>query len=148
MISARKTLGPELEDLDRQKKQMAELAKKNRSSLLAEIVFKQREEEERGLEEGDLKKRSRQKRAHKTIAKTELDLATREIVERLERERANRIQQELARRGRRRQPAGQPPLLGTVAQRDLEHTPFEQQRRTDTNVHVRFARSIAQVSYS
>lgn len=147
IVAPRKTLGPELEDIDRRRRLMVERSRKDRASLLDEMECKRREQEERLKEaRAVLKKRALEKRAKDAVAiiRPELEPAAREMVERLEREREARIQQEIDRRNGH-MTSGQLPSnrSSTLV---MEHTPFEPNWRTHTKVHMRIARSIAKVN--
>lgn len=145
ILAARKSLGPELEVINRRESLTAMLAKKRHSSLLAEAVFKQREVEHRELDAADVSKQFEKRIAKKSLADAELDPTAREMVDRLERERDLRLQKAVARRDGRRQPAAQPPLQRPSAQQTAQRKLSEEQQRAQSKVQARFARSIAQV---
>ena len=136
IVAARKTLGPKLEDIDRSQRIAAERAIKDRASLLAEMDSKK-------CDTG-LKMRGNEKRVRDVKVILEQDQAARETVERLERERNARLQQEHSRRSGGRMQLVQPQDRAAIEL--VAQAPFMQRHRTQPNIHVKIARSIAQVS--
>ena len=144
MVAARKTLGPKLEDIDRNQRIVAERAIKDRASLLAEMDSKNRDDARARKFETGLKMRGNEKGVRDVKIIPEENQAARETVERLECERKARLEQMHSRHNGGRMPFVQ--SQDRAATELMAQAPFMQRQRTQTNVHVRIARSIAQVS--
>ena len=139
----RETLGLKLNDIDRSKRIAMRRAIKDRASLLVEMDWKKRIEEEKESKlKTDQDTRSNEKQVRKTKSNHVQVQAAREMRERLEREREARLQIVHSRRNGGRMPF----LQDRAATEFMGQEPFAQRQQTQPNIPIRIARSIARVS--
>ena len=144
IITVRQTLGPKLNDIDRSKRLAMRRAIKDRASLLVEMDWKKRIEEEKESilkTEQETRSNEKQVRETKTNHVSVHSQAAREMLERLELEREARLQIVHSRRNGGRVPFLQP--QDRAVSEVLE--PLARRQHTQPKIPIRIARSIARV---